>query len=201
MISLKAIKRKDKTVELGMIPAVLYGPGIENQNIAVDFKDFQIAHKAAGETLIELKVDNTSYSVLIYDMQEDTMTNEPIHVDFYQPNLKSEVEAHVPVELVGVSPAVSLGGTIVINLHELPVKALPTDLPAKIEVDISILQEIGSHILVKDLKLSKGVEIIGHLDGVIVQIVAPTDVDAELAKEVEAKPVAAPEAEAKEGNK
>ncbi|BFT95012.1 MAG: 50S ribosomal protein L25/general stress protein Ctc [Minisyncoccus archaeiphilus] len=184
MISLKAVKRKGKEVELEMIPAVLYGPGIENLNIAVSFKEFQSVHKEAGETLIELVVDGVSYSVLIHDMQLDTMTSDPIHVDFYQPNLKSEVEAHVPVELVGVAPAVGLGGTLVVNIHELPVKALPKDLPAKIDIDITGLKEIGSHLQVKDLKLPKGVIIVSNSEEVIIQIVAPTDVDAELAQPV-----------------
>jgi large subunit ribosomal protein L25 len=185
MISLKANKRKGKEVELGMIPAVLYGPGIENLNIVVDFKEFQAIHKVAGETLITLNVDNASYSVLIYDMQFDNMTNDPIHVDFYQPNLKNEVEAHIPVELVGVAPAVSLGGTIVVNLHELPVKALPKDLPSKIEIDVSVLVEMGSHIMLKDIKLPKGVEVVGHQEEVIIQVAALTNVEEELAKPVE----------------
>lgn len=203
MISLKASKRTNKDVQqIETIPAVLYGPGIENLNISVNFKEFEKVHKVAGETLIDLDVDGVSYSVLIYDIQFDPMTIEPMHVDFYQPNLKNEVETQVPLELVGVAPAVGIGGTIIANLHELTVKALPKDLPAKIEVDVTVLTDFGNHILVKDLKLPKGVKAISHEDEVIVQIVAPTNVDAELAEPVaevkEAEVTAEKEEEKKE---
>jgi large subunit ribosomal protein L25 len=181
MISLKANKRDGKGIDFGMIPAVLYGPGIDNQNIVVDQKEFDKVHKEAGEALIQLEIGSTAFSVLIHDVQEDTITNEVIHVDFYQPNLKSEVEAQVPMELIGTAPAVGLGGTIVINHHELTIKALPKDIPSKIEVDVSVLTEIGGHILCKDVKLPKGVALVTHADEVIIQVTAPTDVDAELA--------------------
>ncbi len=185
MISLKAIKRTDKEMDSVMIPGVLYGPGIENQSIAVDLKEFQAVYKEVGETLITLVLGSASYSALVREVQFDNITGDPIHVDFYQPNLKNTVETHVPVELVGIAPGVSKGGTIVINLHELPVKALPQDLPVKIEVDISVLDDIGSNILVKDVKVGKGVEILGHSEEILVHVAEPTDVDAELQAEEE----------------
>lgn len=201
MISLKATKRTNKDAQqFGMMPAVLYGPGIENVNIAVDYKEFEKTHKIAGETLIDLSIDGASYSVLIYDTQYDPMTSEVIHADFYQPNLKNEVETHIPLELIGVSPAVGIGGTLITNLHELLIKALPQDLPVKIDVDVSVLVDFGSHILVKDLKLPKGVTVVSHSDEVIVQAVAPTNVDAELAQPVEeVKEAEAPKKEKKDG--
>ena len=70
------------------------------------------------------------------------MTGEFIHIDFYSPNLKEEVEAEVPIELNGVAGAVSLGGTLIQNLKVLHVKALPGELPHKIEVNVSALRPL-----------------------------------------------------------
>ncbi|MDD5639683.1 MAG: 50S ribosomal protein L25 [Candidatus Pacebacteria bacterium] len=180
MISLKASKRTDRCSDIDMIPAVLYGPNIENIKLEVNSKDFDKVFKSAGESLIGLEVDGKTYSVMIYDTQHDPLTIGIIHVDFYQPDLKHEVETEIPLELIGTAPAVSLGGTIITNLHELTVKALPKDLPVKIEVDVSGLQTFGSHIMVKDLKLPAGVKAISHSDEVIVQIVTPANVEVEL---------------------
>ncbi|MCK9393294.1 MAG: 50S ribosomal protein L25 [Candidatus Paceibacterota bacterium] len=198
MISLKATKRADRCSSIDMIPAVLYGPSIENINLEVDGKEFEKVFKSAGESLIELEVDGKKYSVMIYDTQHDPMTIGVIHADFYQPDLKHEVETEIPLELIGIAPAVSLGGTIITNLHELTVKALPKDLPAKIEVDVSGLVAFGNHIMVKDLKLPKGVTAVSHSDEVIVQIVTPANVEVELAPLVADTEVTTPEEEKKE---
>jgi len=184
MISLKANKRTDRCSSIETIPAIMYGPNIENTKIEVNGKDFEKVFKAAGESLIELEVDGKKYSVMVYDTQHDPMTMEAIHVDFYQPDLKHEVETEVPLELVGTAPAISLGGTIITNMHELTVKALPKDLPAKIEIDVSGLTEMGSHIMVKDVKLPAGVTAVSHAEEVIIQIMAPENVEAELAPAV-----------------
>ncbi|MCK9578370.1 50S ribosomal protein L25 [bacterium] len=198
MISLKANKRADRCSSIETIPAVLYGPSIENTKIEVNGKELEKVHKAAGESLIELDLDGKKFSVMIYDTQHDPMTMEIIHADFYQPDLKHEVETQIPLEIIGTAPAVGLGGTIITNMHELTVKALPKDLPVKIEVDVSGLDVFGSHIMVKDLELPKGVTAVSHSDEVIVQIVTPANVDIELTPP---SPVATTEApvEKKEG--
>lgn len=199
MISLKASKRADRCSSIENIPAVLYGPSTENTKIEVNAKEFEKAYKAAGESLIELELDGKKHSVMIYDTQSDPMSMEAIHADFYEPDLKHEVETQIPLEIVGTAPAVSLGGTIITSLHELTVKALPKDLPVKIEVDVSGLADFGSHIMVKDLSLPKGVTAISHSDEVIVQIVTPANVDLELTPPETAEPTAEKTEAKKEG--
>jgi len=189
MISLKASKRADRCSSIDTIPAILYGPSIENVKIEVNSKEFEKAFKSAGESLIELELDGKKYSVMVYDTQHDPMTMGVIHADFYQPDLKHEVETQVPFEIIGVAPAVGLGGTIITNMHELTVKALPKDLPAKIEIDVSGLEAFGSHIMVKDLSLPKGVIAVSHGDEVIVQIMTPANVEVELSVPTEVAPV------------
>jgi large subunit ribosomal protein L25 len=61
----------------------------------------------------------------------------------------------VPVSVVGESPAVAGGNTLVTLKNEIDVEALPADLPESIEVDISALTEVGNSILAKDLKLDR----------------------------------------------
>jgi len=192
-------KTRKKAGEAGMIPAVLYGPGLENILLQVDKKNFDKVFKEAGETLISLKVDDKTYSVLIYDTQKHPFTAELVHVDFYQPNLKEEVETEVPLEIEGEAPAVkNLGGTLITNVKELSIKALPKDLPSKIKVNVGKLETFDDFILVKDIKFPPGVAVLDNPEEIVVQVVEPEKVEEELAQPVEEK---LPEVEKKEETK
>lgn len=187
MTSLTAKLRKQKSVEnKDIIPAVLYGSDIKNLSLEIDKKSFVKVFKDVGETLIDLEVEGKKYSVLIHDTQANPLTQELIHVDFYQPNLKEEVETEVPIELIGEAPALKLGGTLIVNMKEISVKALPKDLPSKIIIDVSSLITFEDAITAKDIKLPAGVTIeIENPEEVIVQVVEPEDVEEELSKPIE----------------
>lgn len=186
MTNLTAKIRKEKVSEVGLIPAVLYGPGIENVSIEIDRKVIEKMYEEVGETLIDLDVEGKTYNVLVHETQVDPITLELIHVDFYQPNLEEETEADVHLEIVGLSPAVKLGGTMISNMREVTVKALPRNLPNKIEVDVSGLKEMGDYITIKDLKVGEGIKVIfDDPEEIVIQILEPEDVDKELATPIE----------------
>jgi large subunit ribosomal protein L25 len=193
MTSLKAKLRQAKGTAYRSIqkeesiPAVLYGPEIETISLEVDRKDFEKVYKDVGETLIDLEVEGgKKYSVLIHDEQVHPLSQALLHVDFYQPNLKEEVVTEVPLELVGEAPALKLGGTLIANMKEISVSALPKDLPSKIVIDVSSLITFEDVITAKDIKLPAGVTIdIENLEEVIVQVVEPENVEEELAKPIE----------------
>ena len=187
MYSLKAELRekKEKTESQGSIPAILYGPEIkENILIKINAGEFKKIYREAGETsLIDLESNGKIYPVLIYDYQNDPMTGEFIHVDFYSPNLKLEVEAEVPIELKGIAPAVALGGTLIHNLKVLHVKALPNELPHKIEIDVTKLETFEDYIDVASVNLGNKVKILTNKEEIIASVV-------EVKAEVEEKPEA-----------
>jgi len=187
-LTAKIRKETGRNYEKGdFIPAVLYGPKVENLSLEVEKKIIQKMFKEVGETLIDLEVEGKVYPVLIYDTQVDPITLELIHVDFYQPNLKEEVETEVHLEIVGVAPAVKLGGTLITNMKELTVKALPTNLPNKIVIDVSSLNTFEDFITIKDIKVPEGVSIVSEdPEEVVVQVVEMGNVEEELAKPIEA---------------
>ncbi|MDD4737793.1 MAG: 50S ribosomal protein L25 [Candidatus Pacebacteria bacterium] len=186
MTNLTAKIRKEKVSEAGLIPAVLYGPGIENVSIEIDKKVIEKMYKEVGETLIDLDVEGKTYNVLVHETQVDPITLELIHVDFYQPNLEEETEADVHLEIIGISPAVKLGGTMISNMREVTVKALPRNLPNKIEVDVSELKEMGDAITIGNIKTPEGVKVLfDDPEEIVIQILEPEDVDKELAEPIE----------------
>ena len=195
MISLNAKIRKEagkKTrvlKESGKIPAVVYGPGVKNISLEIDQLEFKKVFKEAGESsLIDLKVDKEKRPVLIHEIQKDPVSDKIIHIDFFQASLKEEVEVTVPLVFEGTAPAIKeLGATLVKNMIEIQVKALPQNLPHEIKVNIDGLKAIGDHILVKNLPLAEGVKVSKKPDEIVVSISAAEKVEEELAKEIEEK--------------
>lgn len=193
MITIQAKKREstrrkvEKLRKQGIIPAVLYGPEIKNMNVELNLKDFEKVYKEAGESsLISLKIDKDSYPVLIHEVKNDPITGVPLHVDFYQPILTEEVEAWVPLVFQGEAPAVKdLGGTLIKEVQEIEVKALPEKLPHEIKIDVSSLKTFEDEILVKDLKLPEGVSVDKEPEDIIALVTPPEKEEEEFEKPVE----------------
>ncbi len=195
MFTLKATIRKDlgkKVKNLrkkGLAPAVLYGPKTESLSLEINLKEFEKIYAAAGgSSLISLAVNSKNFLVLIHAIETEAISQKPIHIDFYQPRLDEEIAANVPLAFEGESLAVKdLGGTLVKNIHEVQVKALPQNLPHEIKVNIEKLKTLQDVVLIRDLILPQGVKIIRDQQEIVVSVVLPEKVEEELAKPVEEK--------------
>ncbi|MDP2910364.1 MAG: 50S ribosomal protein L25 [bacterium] len=197
MLTLKAEKREvtgkkvRKLRNQGELPAVLYGPEVKNISLKLNLKEFEKIYKKTGETsLISLEVESDKFSVLVYDVKRDPLTNEISHIDFYQPILTKEVEASVPIVFEGESFAVKdLGGTLIKEIQEIKVSALPQNLPHEIKVDISSLKAFEDVILIKDLIIPENVKILKEPDEVVANVAASEmeKIEKELEKPIEEK--------------
>jgi len=145
----------------GLIPAVVYGKGVEPCSICVEPKALQaaIATEAGWNTLITLKGEGafSGNVVILKDMQVDSIRRDVQHVDFQAIDLKKTVHVMVPVHPVGKSEGEKLGGNLQVIRHELEVVCLPTAIPSAIEVDVTALN-IGDVLHVEDLTLPAGIE-------------------------------------------
>lgn len=160
----------------GVLPGNVYGKKTKSQAVQVNLKDFEKTYKEIGETgLLTLSVGSEERPVLIHNLQLNPISDEPVHVDFLQVDLKEKVEADIPVELIGESSAEKQAvGTVVQYLNEIKVEALPTDLPEKFEVDISVLVEVDQSIMIKDLKYDKTkVEVKTNPDEIVAKVEPP----------------------------
>jgi len=197
MLSLFAQIRKEPTKKInllrkkGKLPAVLYGPKIKSISLELDYKSFEKVYQETGESsLVSLKIkgEKKPYQVLIHDTQEDSLTGNFIHVDLYQPSLEKKIEVGIPLEFFGESEAVkNLGGTLVKNITEIQVKALPQDLPHQIRVNIEKIKTFEDHIKISDLEIPKEVEILKDAREIVASVVPPTKVEEELKKPIEEK--------------
>jgi large subunit ribosomal protein L25 len=197
----------------GKIPATVYGKKVASVNLEINEKDFIKAHAAAGDTkLIDLLVDKEkALPVLIHQVQLHPINNNVLSVDFLAVDLKAVVRVHVPITAVGNSPAVADRlGALLNPIQQLEIECLPTDLPEKLEVDISGLKEVGNAVKVSDVKVSDKIKVITPVDQVVFtiaelvqkekveEVITPTEVEATAEK----KPEEGEEvAETKEGEK
>lgn len=178
----KEVGRKVKHLRKeGLLPANIYGKKIKSESIQIGESDFKNVYKKAGETgLVYLELESAKEKkeerpVLVANIQKDPVTDSLLHIDFHQVDLKEKVEAKVPVELTGESPAEKQSiGTVVQYLNEIEVEALPTDLPEKFQVDISTLSEVDQMVHVKDLPFDKSkIEVKTDLEEILVKVEPP----------------------------
>lgn len=149
----------------GLVPAVVYGKGMEACNVAVDPKALgqAIATEAGWNTLITLQGSGSfdGKVVILKDVQVDPLRRNPIHYDFQAVDLAKKVHVMVPVHTVGKSKGEKLGGALQIIRHELEVVCLPTAIPTSIDIDVTELG-IGGVVHINDIKFPAGVEAAPH---------------------------------------
>ena len=173
----KTTGRKVKNLRKeGILPGNVYGKKVKSESVQVNLKDFEKVYKEVGETgLVTLEVGKDKKPVLIHNLQMQPVTDEPIHVDFLQVDLKEKVTAEVTVELTGESPAEKQGlGTVVQMINEVEVEALPADLPEKFMIDKGTLTEVDQAVHVKDLKVDRAkVEVKTDAESIVVKVEPP----------------------------
>jgi len=179
----------------GRLPAVIFGRGLDSENVSVDAHEFESLRRHAGpNTLIDLSVDGGKAApVLVHGVQTHRVTRKPLHVDLYVVRMTEELTVDVPLVSEGKSEAVeTLGGTLLHMIEHVRVRALPDHLPQAIHYSIESLGTFDDAIHVRDLEIPSDATLLNA---------APDDVVAKvLPPRVEEEPVVAAEApEGEEG--
>ena len=173
----------------GLIPAIVYGKGIEPKCISVNATEWQMLSRNELN-ILSLVEDGKETLVLLKEVQHDPILNRTRHLDFQAIRMDQKIKAHVAVRPGHALPAgASAGGLLEQNLHEIEVESLPQDLPEEIIVDVSGMN-LGDMIHVGDIAMPEGVTAVTHAD-----IVVFTEVDeSAAAAEEEAAPAEGEEA-------
>jgi large subunit ribosomal protein L25 len=169
-------RKTNKGRREGLVPAVIYGKGVEPQSLWVNAMELSRLLKKSGESvIIDLLIDGKNgRNVLIHELQKNAVNGSYVHVDFYQVNMAEKIKAEVRFEFVGESAAVkALGGVLVKSMDKVEVECLPADLPSQIEVDISSIETFEDHICIKDLKIPGNVEIDIEPETVVALVTPP----------------------------
>lgn len=158
LLEFNAVKRDTSTNpnqlrSQGIVPGNVFGKKIESISIQCQVKEFKNFFEEVGETgVFNLKIDSkTTLSVVVKNIDLNPVTEDIIHFELHNVDLKTNITATVPLELIGEAPVVASGGLVIQQLSEVEVEALPTDMPEVIEVDQTSLVETTDQITIADL--------------------------------------------------
>lgn len=161
-------KKVKKLRREGIVPVVVYGPGMEPTAVQAEFNELEKVLKAAGKhTPVHITLNDKKRIAMVKEVGVDPAKNRVNHVAFHAVRQNKPIEAEVPIHLIGEgeSEAEKAGLIILQNIDALEVRALPLEMPDALEIDIRHLKEAGEKVLVSDIKLPENVEIVEHDDG------------------------------------
>lgn len=212
-VAIKVLKRDKEELKTnasqrlraeGFIPAIIYGLAQQPLEIKLNTKDFKdtIKGRSLSNLILDMhvKVDGADKkeTTLIKDIQKNPITSDIIHIDFIRIQMKTEVEATVPVHILNEESSIGIkeeGGVLQHGLREIHIMCLPADIPEKIEYDIKELH-IGDIIRMSDIVLADNIRVLNNPEEVVLSIIHPTHlVVEEVAAEEEVEEAAEEEPE------
>jgi large subunit ribosomal protein L25 len=164
----------------GQVPGVLYGGGDNAVPFAVDERELRHALAARG-AVIELQLGGEATPAVLKDAQRHPVRGHTMHVDFLRVNLNVAIHAVVNLELVGgeSAPGVIEGGVLEHVTREINIEALPTDIPERLQVDVSSMQ-VNDTLTLAAVEAPQGVTILDDPDETVVATLTPPKLQAEL---------------------
>ncbi len=160
----------------GRIPAVLYGPKTEPNMISIGAHDLDTILKegSIGRSIINLDIDGVkgTKAAMVKEMQTHPLSQDILHIDFYEVDMKRKIKVNIPVVTTGKSAGVELGGMLQIIRRELEVFCLPNAIPQSITIDITEL-EIGDSVHVNDIETTDDVEIPHDVNFTVLTVLSP----------------------------
>ncbi len=157
----------------GMVPAVVYGKGMDPVPAAVSAKELMtaIAGEGGRNHIITLKGDKVldGKLVIVSDLLRDCLKGSPLHVDLHKISLEEKVKVSVQVSLVGTSAGVKEGGMLDFAMHAVEIECLATQIPEHMEVDVTDLK-IGDSFHISDLVVPAGMKVLNDPKATVVSI-------------------------------
>ena len=129
-----------KIRQSGKLAGVIYGYNTESTSILLDYAETEKTVRRNGYSAVfEIELDGKKMNAVLSEIQRDALKGHVKHVDFLAINMAQQLEIDVPFTVVGNSVGVSEGGVLTQPNQTLKLKVKPSDIPEKIEVDISEL--------------------------------------------------------------
>ena len=160
----------------GRLPAVVYGHGVDSENVSIDAHEFDVLRRHAGNNaLIDLSVHGKkSRPVLVHGVQVHPVNRRPVHVDLFLVRMTEELTVDVRLVAAGIAPVIEReGGTLLHPTEHVRVKALPDHLPQSIEYSIESLVDFDAVVKVSDLTIPDDVTLLTDHEEVIAKVQAP----------------------------
>ncbi len=169
----KKVKRLRKQ---GILPVHMYGNGIDSQSLQAEAGELRRILPRVGSNIpVSVAVDGSDEENICFvrEVQRHPVTEDLLHVDFIRVDITQTISAEVPITLIGSAPATQQGGTLLQPLTSLLVEALPMNIPASVEADISGLDDFEKSIVVSDIAVADNVTVLTDSDEFVARVTPP----------------------------
>ena len=172
----------------GKVPAILYGLGKDSISVSLDGKEItRLLQSPSGHNqILNLNVSGGETApAMASDWQVDPVRGHLLHVDMRRIDLSQPVEVNVSIHIIGVSRGTrEQGGHDEVVNREVAVRALPLDVPEKIEIDVTNMA-LGESIRVENLAAADQYSFLSRPEMLLVHCVMPKVVEEEVETEEE----------------
>ena len=160
----------------GILPVHMYGSGIESMSLQAEAGELRRLLPRVGTNIpVTVQIDGSDDENICFvrEVQRHPVTEDLLHIDFIRVDVTQTISAEVPITLVGSAPATQQGGTLLQPLTSLLVEALPMDIPASVEADISGLDDFEKSIVVSDIAVADNVTVLTDSDEFVARVSPP----------------------------
>jgi len=165
----------------GNVPCVMYGGEEENVHFHTPMILFRDLVYTPEVCFVNMDVEGKEYKCVLQDVQFHPVSEIILHADFLRLFDDVPVTMEIPVTFVGTSPGLQKGGKLATKLRKIKVKALPNNMPEKVEVSLEGL-ELGQSVKVKSIDAAS-FEILNGPNVTIASITIPRALRSAQAKE------------------
>ena len=134
----------------GQVPCVIYGGDTPMHFSAPELAFSKLVYTSKAHTVVVALDSGEKLEAVLQDIQFHPVTDRILHIDFYQLFSDKAIAMNIPVNIIGQSIGVKMGGNLQKNQRKLRIKALPTNLPDFIEIDITDLK-IGERVYLREI--------------------------------------------------
>ena len=185
MNSLEANIRDNSTKEQltairnsGNVPAIIYGGKDQNQKISISKKLLKtlIEKENFLSNILNANIDGKSENVLPREIKYNTLSDEPIHIDFLRIVKGANIILEIPVKFINheKSPGLKRGGVLNIVRRKVELKCPAENIPSELVVNLENV-DIGESFKISSINLPDRVmPTIQGRDFVIATVAAPT---------------------------
>ena len=162
----------------GVTPANVFGHRIDSTSIQADTVELKhLLRGSSRNAIINLAIEGEARprTVVVRHVSRDHVTDQILHVDFYEISMSERMRADVSLVLIGVSDAVTtFGGVLLQMLESVAVEGLPADIPTQFEIDVSKITELEGSLHVRDLEVDESkLTLHTDVDVVVARVASP----------------------------
>lgn len=139
--------------------------GIITTDIAVKSEDVRKLIYTPDIFEVDLTVNGDTKKVVMKDLQFQPVKDTVLHIDFQEVYPDKPIIMEVPVQIEGHAEGVKAGGKLTLSMRKLKVKAVYSEIPERLVVNVDNLG-LGKSMAVGDLHF-EGLELMNAKNAVV----------------------------------